>query len=205
MIELFKELMKDVEKPIVFELGAHMGEHTKQLADAIKEKDFKLHAFEPLTECIPILQYNTEEFKEKVKIWNFAIGDKDDNDVDFWIGKDKYAASSSIHKPKEVLEIWKDMEFTKVKTRTIRLDTVLHTESIDHIDFVWADIQGAEIDMIRGGSNFLKKVKYLYTEYNTHELYDGTILLGDLLAALPDFEVEKIWKYDVLLRNKNIQ
>ena len=65
------------------------------------------------------------------------------------------------------------------------------------------DVQGAEIDVIRGGRNALKYTRYLYTEYSNKELYEGQISLKPLLDELIDFDVIVRYPDDILLKNKN--
>jgi hypothetical protein len=72
------------------------------------------------------------------------------------------------------------------------------------IDFIWADIQGAEIDLILGGKEAFKNVRYFYTEYCDSELYEGEIPLEKILELMPDFEVVEDYQGDVLLKNKTL-
>jgi hypothetical protein len=91
-----------------------------------------------------------------------------------------------------------------IEVRTVALDTVsrLHTPGI--IDFIWADIQGAEAEMIRGGLDTLSRTRYLFTEYSDDELYEGQPTLRDILELLPDFRVVELWSDDVLLKNRSL-
>ena len=41
------------------------------------------------------------------------------------------------------------------------------------IDLIWADVQGAEADLIEGGTEALRRTRYFYTEYNNQELIRG--------------------------------
>ena len=65
------------------------------------------------------------------------------------------------------------------------------------------DVQGAEIDVIRGGRKALRNTRYLYTEYSNKELYQGQLSLKQLLKELADFEVVARYTDDILLKNKN--
>ena len=62
----------------------------------------------------------------------------------------------------------------------------------------------AEVDLIRGGTRVLQSTRYLYTEYNDDELYEGQATLADILELLPDFRVLELWPEDVLLENRRL-
>jgi FkbM family methyltransferase len=114
--------------------------------------------------------------------------------------------SGSIRKPKEHLEVHPGVSFEQaisVKTKT--LDTWYEEHGIDIIDFIWMDVQGAELDVFRGGKNALSKTRFIYTEYNNQELYEGQANLKQLLRHLETFEVIILYKGDVLLRNKQFK
>lgn len=82
------------------------------------------------------------------------------------------------------------------------LDTWCYEEGVNFIDFIWADVQGAEADLIKGGHTALRQTRYLYTEYNNQEFYEGQASLRKILKLLPEFEVVSRYDNDVLLRNK---
>ena len=69
------------------------------------------------------------------------------------------------------------------------------------IDFIWADMQGAEATLATGGAKTLARTRYLYCEYSDQELYEGEPTLAQLLDLLPDFEVVYRLPGDVMLRN----
>ena len=66
------------------------------------------------------------------------------------------------------------------------------------------DVQGAEGDVIKGASKTLQKTRFLYTEYNNNELYEGQPFLKSLLALLQSFKVVTRYPEDVLLKNMKI-
>jgi len=112
--------------------------------------------------------------------------------------------SGSIRKPKNHLKVHPWCKFEKnivIETKT--LDTWCREQGIDRIDFIWMDVQGAEIDVIRGARNALKKTRYLYTEYSNKELYEGQLSLKQVLKELVEFDVVVRYPDDILLKNKN--
>jgi hypothetical protein len=92
-----------------------------------------------------------------------------------------------------------------VPVQTITLDSLCEQHDIGIIDFVWADIQGAEGEMIRGGRAALARTRYLFTEYSDDEMYRGQPSLNEILAMLPTFRVLELWPDDVLLENQALK
>jgi hypothetical protein len=70
------------------------------------------------------------------------------------------------------------------------------------VDFIWADVQGAESDLIEGASGILASTRYFYTEYSNSEWYEGQITLPGLVQMLPDFELVRRYPMDVLFRSR---
>jgi hypothetical protein len=70
---------------------------------------------------------------------------------------------------------------------------------------MWADVQGAESDLIEGAARFLRSVRYLYTEYNNDEQYEGQITLAGIANRLAGFELVRRYQSDVLFKNKSPQ
>ena len=91
---------------------------------------------------------------------------------------------------------------TTVEVRTLDAWSRKHVPG--GIDFIWADMQGAEGDLATGGRETLARTRYLWCEYSDEEFYEGEPTLGELLDLLPDFEVVRRLPTDVLLRNARL-
>jgi FkbM family methyltransferase len=212
----FKEIISQSAKPIVFEFGMCDGYHSNLLLDILSNnsQNFIYHGCEPVKELYDSIVLNYK--KGYAAKHNLAIG-SNDMIVDFYKSggeriengavMDRYYGSSSIRKPKLVTDAWKSMTFEKTSVTSVTFDNLKEIVGLkdEIIDFIWADIQGAEVDMITGGLKALEKTRYLYTEYNNSELYEGEIGLEGICSMLPDFEIVHDFKGDVLLRNKNLQ
>jgi FkbM family methyltransferase len=112
--------------------------------------------------------------------------------------------SGSLRRPKLHLREHPWCQFGEpIKVPVIRLDTWAATMSNERIDFIWADVQGAEIDLIQGGQDTLRRcTRFFYTEYNQRELYEGQVNLDRILELLPEYDVVTQYSEDVLLRRR---
>lgn len=208
ILDRFENIIKKINREIIiFELGTNDGYHTNLMCDILHKhnKNFKYYAFEPDKRLKDIFLSKTKNYSKNIFFSEYAISDTDDNS-DFYLSDDinkskKYTGSSSIRKPKLVLTAWTDMTFEKTNIETISLDSFCKNNNIEYIDFIWADIQGAEVDMINGGQNIFKKTSHLYTEYCDGELYEGEIGFEEICKMLPEWQVIEDYKGDVLLKN----
>ena len=81
------------------------------------------------------------------------------------------------------------------RVQTVRLDSLIPRR--EHFDFVTLDIQGAELEALKGLGDRLHEVKWVFTEVNRKGLYDGIPLVGvldEFLASFGLHRVVTIWK-----------
>ena len=194
--------------PTILEIGCHHGDHTLWFWEIF---DFpKIFCFEPDPRAASCFKHKIGN-RPEISLYEYAISSKN-GEITFYMSSGQesdimpegWDYSGSIRTPKNHLKVHPWCKFEKniiVKTKT--LDTWYQEKEIDGVDFIWMDVQGAEIDVIRGGRNALRNTRYLYTEYSNKELYEGQISLKQLLKELPEFEVVIRYPEDILLRNKN--
>ena len=177
------------------EIGAHVGQDTVWLA-AIP--GVTVHALEPdPRNYVPEIA--------NVVSHRLAIADRCGL-VRFHLSHSKqgrpYTKSSSIHQPTNHLTICPEVIFGEtIEVEGTTLDAFAAAWVAGPIDLIWADVQGAERELIEGGQAALARTSYLYTEYSDEELYEGQLRLIEILALLPGWRVLYRWPYDVLLRN----
>jgi FkbM family methyltransferase len=181
-------------KKTFLELGAHDGEDTEWMAAL---PDTIIHAFEPDPRNCPLPRSN-------VFIHRLAVGDRDGRcpfvlSTSGW-GRE-WTHSSSIKAPKNHLSRYPVTFGETIEVAATTLDSFSRMQNLGQIDFIWADIQGAEGEMIRGGRETLARTRFLFTEYSDDELYEGQITLSGILELLCDFRVVELWPDDVLLEN----
>ncbi|HVG39178.1 MAG TPA: FkbM family methyltransferase [Pyrinomonadaceae bacterium] len=201
------------DDPVILEIGCNDGGVTLAFLELFPRS--KVFAFEPDPRAIE--RFNGNVKNERAKLFNIAIAGSNGL-TEFYLSGGHpspdweaslprgWDMSSSIRKPKQHLNLHPWCTFDEViNVQTKTLDTWCAEEDVDSIDFIWADVQGAEIDLITGGQQSLSRTRYLYTEYNNREMYEGQVKLRDILRLLPDFEVVKRFSNDILLKNTNFK
>jgi len=213
--QLIKRLINK-KNPVIFEIGCADGIDTQEFIDIFGET-LDLHCFEPDPRNIDVfinggMRVCKPEFTGPVRGSNITLNNKAVGEIDgkcnFYQTNTIY--SSSLKKPNENLTInWPFIHLQGViEIESIKLDTYVNRKNIEIIDFIWADVQGGEDLMIKGGAETFKKVRYLYTEYSNSEsnaYYEKTPFLRDIMDLLGEgWEIHTDYGNDILLKNKNI-
>lgn len=195
--------------PVILDIGCNDGYNTINFSSLFPNA--QIFGFEPEPRSLDV--FRAKGIPDNVKIFEYALSNTNGVDT-FWRcsgfeperpGQRESDWSGSLLKPKIHLDAVPWMKFdTTFNVITKRLDTWFEQTSIDRIDLIWMDVQGAEHLVFEGASGILDKVKYIHTEFDDRELYTGQKSLKELLEYLPNFEVAQLFDYDVLLVNTSI-
>ena len=203
--QTIKKLLQK-NNPVVLEIGTSTGEDT--LAFLREFTNIKLYCFEPDPRCLEIHKSKVND--SRCQLNTIAISDVD-GEAEFYQSSGSYEGfteysewlqSSSLKTPKNHLEAHSWCKFeNKVIVPTRRLDAWFEENPLDEIDLIWADVQGAEENLIKGGLKTLSHTKYFYTEYEDDELYEGQITLDQIKNLLPNFKAIGYFGNNVLFKN----
>jgi len=192
---------------VIFEIGCHMGIDTEKISNIVKTNNY--HCFDPDPRNAKIMEErNLNVVYNKIGISdvdgytdfylstghpNVFFGDKllDDND---------WSASSSIKKPKLHYNWSPWCKFLPpITIRTMRVDTYCKINNINSIDFVWMDVQGAEIEVLKSFGNILQSTKFIYTEYSNLELYEGSPNKEEIMKINEKWKIIHDFGTDILI------
>lgn len=180
-----------IEKPIdnIFELGCHNGAYTSEIKNFYNPK--VIHSFECNPDTINICRKKLEKL-ENVFLHEYAVLNFDgitrffpidDNDI-------LQKGSSSVY----LLDKEKNIKQKEIIVKTITLDTFCKNNSIDKIDLICADIEGAE-HLAFKNQEILHKTKYIITEVqidpNWKKGYPTIMQLENSLSEY-NFKLKKI-------------
>jgi FkbM family methyltransferase len=194
-----KNLLKK-DDPIIFEIGCADGTDTEQFLNQFSK--IKLYAFEPEPDNLYTIK--NKNFDKRFNLFEGVVSNINGS-IDFLRSDGSRRHSGSIFKPKNHLNIWPEVNFTEnIQVKSIKLDTFCEVNSINKIDFIWMDTQGAEGEIFKSGKNILKNTKYIYTEYSNDEWYENQPNLQTLIDILGEnWTLKEKFQSDVLFENIN--
>lgn len=167
--------------PIIIEAGAFDGTDSKIMADLIPGAI--IHSFEPDPENYLKMQKNV---KNKPNIFCYPLALSDTVGIlQFYrsnnINKEDDRQSGALLAPKEHLSLFPHIVFDEiVEVFATTLDKWAQSYGISNVDFLWLDLQGVELNVLKAAPNVLKKVKVIFTEVELKELYAGQYLYADV-------------------------
>lgn len=163
----------------------HLGAHKAEEAGIYYESGVKKVIWvEGNPELVSSLQDALKNYPGN-KVYNIIVSDTDDQQVTLNVTNS--TMSSSILGLSEHLHQYPDINVVRTITlKSKRLDNFIKENSIliDDYDYLNIDLQGAELLALKGLGEKVRAFKYIQTEVNLVEMYDGCPLLEDLDAYL---------------------
>jgi FkbM family methyltransferase len=170
--------------------GAHHGEELEEFRNCLMSRDNgplifdNIHMFEPLPRAFDVL--NRKVISEKV--YNVALGEKDDVAI-LHVDKENQGQSSSILVPELHKTQYPDITFPEeilVEVKT------LDSYQIKTCNALWMDVQGYELNVLKGAIKTLEFIDYIYTEVNVDEVYKDCARLYQMDEFLKTFGFERV-------------
>jgi FkbM family methyltransferase len=140
----------------VFEVGARYGDETLELSKIFQNA--KIYSFE----CNPLtidLCKNKLSNKNNIEFISCGLGDKTDK-LPFYSFIDNNDGASSL---------LKRIDFDKTQKQTgiidiVKLSDIISIKKINNIDLLCMDVQGYELNVLKGAEKFIQNIKYVIME-----------------------------------------
>ncbi|MBN1068309.1 FkbM family methyltransferase [Clostridium botulinum] len=174
--------VKLIEDDVVFDCGANVG-----LFSAVAAfKKCKVYAFEPFIETQVYLKETANLYSGLINIVPMALSNK--------IGISKFNILKNYIGGNSILdtELGEEDYTTEVKINTI--DNFVKENNIVKVDFIKADIEGAERFMIMGAKETLKYHAPKISVCTYHIKDDPQVIEKLIKEANPNYKIEHKWK-----------
>ena len=198
---------------IILDIGTHSGFEIHDMLNL--NTNLKIYAFECDLKAIKVFKkiWKKHINSGKILLTEKAISDKSGISIFYpSISKqskktessvEEWTMSGSIKEPKGHLNLHNVTFGEGVEVKTISLDEFYQTNLKNNmIDFIYADVNGGERELINGGLKTLNSyTKYFYTEFDDNELYKDQPNLNWITNKLKNFKLKKIIKNNALFEN----
>jgi len=172
------------ESDIVFDCGANVG-----LFSAVASRyGAHVYAFEAAPRVANNWLSKTAAMNNRIDVHHNAVWDKEET-LDFAFKEHHIGGSKCVE-----LLADDDRDYERYQVRAITLDAFVEQQGLDRVDFIKADIEGAERNMLLGARNILKRFapKLSLCIYHRHD--DEQVLCDLILDANPDYVITKKYK-----------
>lgn len=171
----------------IIHIGGHYGE---EISDYLNCGIQDIAVFEPLSENFDRLQENVQNLNANISGFQLALGSKEMK-VEMYVSSNE-AQSSSILKPKKHLTQYDWVTFDKTELVDVK---TLDSFGFTAYNFINMDVQGYELEVLKGGIETLKYIDYVYCEVNRDELYENNAYIQEIDEFLNEFDrVETDWE-----------
>jgi FkbM family methyltransferase len=139
---------------VIYDVGSNIGMYS--LFFRHFWPDAEIYSFEALKDTAEIAMKNLEN--SNVTVFNYGLWD---SETEILLGVPKGFDIQSTNYG----FYWNSIQDYDVKVDVKTLNSVIST--FNRVpDFLKIDVEGAEINVLRGGSEYLKQIKYIMVEYN---------------------------------------
>jgi FkbM family methyltransferase len=164
----------------VVDVGAHHGQFA--LFAAERFPGASLHCVEALPDAQALLEKVIEPLPRK-RIHRVAAAGEEGTRT-FHVSR-LDDSSSLLPIGRRYTSAWPGTEQAdEIEVRTARLDDVLELDSLERPLLLKIDVQGAELEVLRGAERLLELADEVFLEASFMEFYSGQALAGEVIAHL---------------------
>lgn len=171
-------LNMDAEPKVIYDIGACVLHWTREAVAAWPEAQY--FAFEAMPESAEVF----EHFRVPYAIG--VLSDVDGRELEFWQNTEHPGGNSYYQENEEInpntVNYFDQTKIRKVKAMT--LDTVVEQKEFPLPDMIKMDVQGAELDILKGASKCLAHAKDVILELQKVEYNKGAPLRDEVISFM---------------------
>jgi FkbM family methyltransferase len=168
----------------IIHIGGHYGE---EIDEYVRNGIQEIVIFEPLSDSFDILCENIQELNANIIAHQVALGPEETTATMYVSDNEKQ--SSSLLKPKVHITHHPHVKFPETEDVEVK---VLDDFDYTKYNFINMDVQGYELEVLKGATETLKHVDYVYCEVNRDEVYEGNAYVEELDEFLSAYGMERV-------------
>lgn len=175
--DMFRSISKlkvlGFDPKMTVDIGAYKGEWTKEMQVIFPNSNFLM--IEPMSEKATLLENIAHQSKGKIYFEQALLAAQADQEVIFHQSE---TASSILSEHKE------NNDFEKVIKSTTTLSLLLEKRKIGKIDFLKIDTQGYELEILKGGTEYLKNTDVVLLEVSLLDIHQNVPLVHEVCSFM---------------------
>ena len=185
--KVLKKYIKS-EKPIFFDVGANIGDYAKELQQEFPNAT--IYAFEPNANTFETTQKNLSSLD--IYCVNLGMGNQSEKKNIYSYDSDKSSQHATIYKDL-MLDFYKVESIAEIEMELTTIDNFCQQQQIDFIDFLKIDVEGHEIEVLKGAKNKIdeKKIKIIQFEFNVCNVI-SRVFLKDFYEILLNYDIYRL-------------
>jgi len=168
----------------IIHIGGHYGE---EIDEYVRNGIQEIVIFEPLSDSFDVLCENIKDLNANIIAHQVALGPEET--VATMYVSDNEKQSSSLLKPKVHITHHPHVKFPETEEVEVK---VLDDFKYNRYNFINMDVQGYELEVLKGAKKTLENVDYVYCEVNRDEVYEGNAYVEELDEFLSQYNMERV-------------
>jgi FkbM family methyltransferase len=175
------EVLRGLDLATVLDVGANVGQFSL-LAVAMFPR-VRIEAFEPLS--VPAGTFRRVfDGDARVRIHQVAIGARSQDQVTMNVSN-RHDSSSMLRITDRQTHVFPGTQSAGTESvRMVTLDSVIDLNLMQAPALMKIDVQGFELEVLKGARQVLRHCEYVYAEVSFEELYEGQALAPEVIAFL---------------------
>jgi FkbM family methyltransferase len=166
----------DFEPHVIYDIGAHHGHWTRMARKIFPRPEYVL--FEANPDNTSVLQASGERH------YIAALAAEDGAQREFYLPRNAATSGASLYREQTLHYLGDNLQVLKVETR--RLDALASQHRLPPPDLIKLDVQGAELDVLRGAGSLLKDCSALIAEISFVQGNEGAPNAGHVISGIEE-------------------
>ena len=176
-----QNMVKDINPETIIDIGSNKGQFIMLIEQLFPHKI--IYSFEPIEEILE-KQKRFFNYKKNIFFYNFALG-SNPSTKEFFITKRMDGSSFFKINTENTKNIhYKIQNQRNIQIRT--LDEIIIDQEIIKPVLIKIDVQGFELEVLKGAEKILEKTNYLLIEVSEKEMYQHQPLSNEIITFLQD-------------------
>jgi FkbM family methyltransferase len=187
VLNYLKDRLRERNNLTLFDVGANVGEYAKLLTTLFPSAN--VYSFEAWPATFDILTNNVKKNKN-IKCFNQALGSSVEEQSFY---SDGAGSGLSTFYPLE--ELTPQNKLQKVIVPTTTIDLFCEVNGIDQIDVLKIDVEGFELEVLRGAEQLIRagKILFIQFEFGRNHVKSGTHFY-DFYKFLSAYKISRVLK-----------